>query len=98
MSQQNIEDIYPLSPAQQGMLVWSFSHLVLDGWSIALVLGELQEIYLAARAGRGSELAAPRPYRDYIGWLKRQGAARPEADWRRALARLEPPTPLPFYG
>src|SRR5918999_3954974 len=83
---------------EEWKLVWSFSHLVLDGWSIALVLGELQEIYLAARAGRGSELAAPRPYRDYIGWLKRQDAARAEAYWRRALAGFEPPTPLPFDG
>jgi amino acid adenylation domain-containing protein len=83
---------------EEWTLVWSFSHLILDGWSIALVLGELRAIYAAACAGREPELPAPRAYRDFIGWLKRQDPVRAEAHWRRTLAGFEPPTSLPFDG
>src|SRR6185295_5038362 len=79
-------------------LVWSYSHLVLDGWSLALVLGELRTTYAAWSAGREVDLPAPRPYRDYIGWLKRQDPERAGDHWRRTLAGFEPPTPLPCDG
>jgi amino acid adenylation domain-containing protein len=79
-------------------MVWSFSHLVLDGWSMALVLSELRAVYAAAQEGRTVDLPPARPYRDYIGWLKRQDPARAEEHWRRMLAGFEPPTPLPFDG
>ncbi|HEX3131787.1 MAG TPA: amino acid adenylation domain-containing protein [Thermoanaerobaculia bacterium] len=79
-------------------LVWSFSHLVLDGWSMALVLGDLQTLYVAEREGRDPGLPAPRPFREYISWFKRQDPAQAEERWRRTLAGFEPPTPLPFDG
>ncbi|MEA2563044.1 MAG: hypothetical protein QOH06_4548 [Acidobacteriota bacterium] len=79
-------------------MVWSFSHLVLDGWSMALVLSELRAFYAAAQEGREANLPPARPYRDYIGWLKRQDPARAEEHWRRTLAGFEPSTPLPFDG
>jgi amino acid adenylation domain-containing protein len=79
-------------------MIWSFSHLVLDGWSIAVVLSELPAVYAAAREGRAADLPPVRPFRDYIGWLKRQDPARAEEHWRQALAGFEPSTPLPFDG
>ncbi|HET9225445.1 MAG TPA: condensation domain-containing protein, partial [Thermoanaerobaculia bacterium] len=79
-------------------MVWSFSHLVLDGWSMAVVLSELRTFYTAAAEGRTAELPPVRPYRDYIGWFKRQDPARAEEHWRRTLAGFEPTTPLPFDG
>ncbi len=79
-------------------LVWSFSHLVLDGWSMALVLGDLQKIYLAEREGRAPELASVRPFRDYIAWLKRQDLEQAGERWRCTLEGFEPATPLPFDG
>ena len=33
-------------------LVWSYHHLLLDGWSVPIVLGEVLEAYHALRAGR----------------------------------------------
>jgi amino acid adenylation domain-containing protein len=79
-------------------LVWSFHHLVLDGWSISLVLSEAMELYAAFRQGRAPQLAPPRPYRGYVAWLQRQDAARAEAFWRRTLDGFATPTPLPFDG
>ncbi len=83
---------------EEWKLVWSFSHLILDGWSMALVLGDLQAIYLAEREGRDPELAPARPFGDYIAWLKGQNLEQVGERWRLALAGFEPPTPLPFDG
>ncbi len=36
----------------------------------------------------------PRPYRDYIGWLRSQDLDAAEAFWRERLSGLDAPTPL----
>src|SRR5438874_1094929 len=46
--------------------VWSRHHLLLDGWSLPLVLKEVLAYYEAYCRGRELRLASPRPYRDYI--------------------------------
>jgi mycobactin peptide synthetase MbtF len=76
---------------------WRFAviahHIVIDGWSLPLFVGELLALYAAG--GDSSVLpAAPRPYRDYIGWL---AARDPEAGrrlWQQHLAGLDGPTML----
>jgi amino acid adenylation domain-containing protein len=75
-------------------LVWSFHHLLFDGWSMPLVLQEVFAFYTAARRGEELDLPRPRPYRDFILWLKRQDLAAAEAFWRQALAGFTAPTPL----
>ncbi|MCW2917434.1 MAG: amino acid adenylation protein [Actinomycetia bacterium] len=75
--------------------VWTHHHLLLDGWSVPLVFGELTALYAARRRGERAVLPAVRPYEDYITWLKRQGADAPEAFWRRYLGGFAAPTPLP---
>ena len=73
-------------------LVWSLHHLVVDGWSLALLLNELFTCYAAYAAGREPSLPAPRSYGDYIAWLQRQDAVEAEAFWRRSLAGISAPT------
>jgi amino acid adenylation domain-containing protein len=75
-------------------LVWSFHHLLLDGWSQALVLKEVFALYEAERRGVEIKLDEARPYRDYIRWLKGQDMGRAEAFWRERLRGLIAPTPL----
>jgi hypothetical protein len=71
-------------------LVWTQHHLLLDGWSVGLVLKEL----FAAYGGAGSRLPAARPFRDYIEWLLRRDPRAAEAFWRRELAGFASPTPV----
>jgi amino acid adenylation domain-containing protein len=75
-------------------LVWSFHHLLFDGWSMPLVIQEVFAFYAAARRGEELQLPRPRPYRDFILWLQRQDMAAAEAFWRRTLAGFTAPTPL----
>ncbi|MEH0418319.1 amino acid adenylation domain-containing protein [Streptomyces sp. B21-083] len=75
------------------ILVMTHHHILLDGWSVPLVLGDLIELY--ARGGDDAAAAALRPavpFRDYLGWLAGQDRATAEDIWRRALSGVEEPT------
>jgi amino acid adenylation domain-containing protein len=74
--------------------VWSFHHLLLDGWSLSLALKDVFAFYEAARQGQDLRLPPSRPYRDYIAWLHAQDPAEAEAFWRETLRGFTMPTPL----
>jgi len=78
--------------------VWSFHHMVVDGWSMGLVLADAFTFYSALRDGREVRVAPPRPFRDYITWLQGQDPAQAESFWRRTLAGFSTTNPLPFDG
>jgi hypothetical protein len=76
--------------------VWSYHHLILDGWSVSSLFGEVAACFQAfARGARAPGLAPARPYRDYIVWLQRQDTAEAEQFWRRELEGASVPTPVP---
>ncbi|HET6230939.1 MAG TPA: non-ribosomal peptide synthase/polyketide synthase, partial [Longimicrobiaceae bacterium] len=75
--------------------VWSSHHILLDGWSMPQVLGEVSALYDAYARGETARLPHPRPYRDYVAWLARQDRAAAEGFWRRAMAGFGDPVPLP---
>jgi amino acid adenylation domain-containing protein len=80
------EDLY--------QFLWTYHHLLLDGWSVSLVLGELFQLYAAFSTGRRIELGEAPSYRDYIAWLERQDAQEAETFWRSTLAGVSA-SPLP---
>src|SRR5581483_9677520 len=84
-----------LSPTQVH-LIWTFHHLLLDGWSAAQFFNEVCGQYAAAVGGHEAAVVDRRPFRDYLDWLSRQDPAHAETYWRRALAGLDTPTPLPY--
>ena len=76
--------------------VWSFHHLLLDGWSVSLLLKDLFTSYDALCRTRDLRLPAVRPYRDYIGWLQKQDRDEAEKFWRSYLEGFTTPTPMPI--
>jgi amino acid adenylation domain-containing protein len=76
------------------ILVWSYHHVLLDRWSVEVVLQEILGAYEALRQGRSLQSAEPRPYRDYLGWLQQQEVARAEDYWRHTLGGFSAPTLL----
>lgn len=74
--------------------VWSFHHILLDGWSMAVVLRELLSSYDALLAARPPVLPVPAQYRSYVHWLRRQPLEGAIAYWRETLAGAVLPTPL----
>jgi len=75
--------------------VWTYHHLLMDGWSKYQVLQEAFELYFAACQRRPPRLPPTRPFGDYVAWLKGRSGADSESFWRRYLAGFEAPTPLP---
>ncbi len=70
-------------------LLWSHHHLILDGWSMAVLVRELFEAYEAEGLGRAPGWRPARPFRDYVDWLRRQDHDAAEAYWRHRLAGVE---------
>lgn len=77
-------------------LVWCYHHLVLDGWSAAIVLQEVMHHYNASVQSADQQLATPRPYADYIAWLKQQDTSAALAYWRKTLKDLPALPTLPL--
>ncbi|WP_260639566.1 non-ribosomal peptide synthetase [Streptomyces angustmyceticus] len=83
-------------------VLWTFHHLLLDGWSAFQVLSDVFECYGALRhADTGGGVAAPAlpfrpPFRDHVAWLAGQDTAAAEEFWRRALRGFAAPTALPY--
>jgi nonribosomal peptide synthetase CepB len=71
-------------------LIVTMHHIVLDGWSLPTLFGELWQLYAAG--GDASALPPAAPYRDYLAWLDRQDGAAARHAWRQELAGLDEPT------
>ena len=76
---------------------WRFAvvahHIVIDGWSLPLFVGELITLYRGG-ADPAALPAPPRPYRDYIGWLAGRDQDTARVLWREHLDGVAGPTLL----
>ncbi len=71
-------------------------HLVMDGWSLAVFVGELERAYNAALDGRDPELPPAASFRDYVLAERARRAAHDDAGyWQARHAALPPPLVLP---
>ena len=72
--------------AEDYRLVVTNHHIVLDGWSLQILLREMF-------AGYGDlPLPAPVPYRRFVAWLAGQDAQAAHLAWRTMFAGFEAPT------
>ncbi|MEU8786631.1 amino acid adenylation domain-containing protein [Streptomyces sp. NPDC048637] len=61
-------------------------HLLLDGWSMPILIKELFSLYA------GHALPPATPYRDFLDWLSTRDSRGDEAAWRALLSSLDGPT------
>jgi amino acid adenylation domain-containing protein/non-ribosomal peptide synthase protein (TIGR01720 family) len=74
--------------------IWTHHHLILDGWSVSLLLKEVMDFYQALSKDRELQLKKPQPYRNYIAWLQQQDKSQAETFWRKQLTGFTSPTSL----
>ncbi|MBB6274141.1 amino acid adenylation domain-containing protein/non-ribosomal peptide synthase protein (TIGR01720 family), partial [Pedobacter cryoconitis] len=86
-----------LSDAQYRML-WSFHHILLDGWSVPVLLAELFGNYEQLEAGKPVEEQPADRYEDYIRYIEKQDKDQITAYWRNHLAPVEEGCLLPFVS
>jgi amino acid adenylation domain-containing protein len=69
-------------------------HILLDGCSKVLLLQEVFDFYEASLRGGDADLPLPRPYRNYIQWLRGLDYDSAKAYWQGALSGFRASTPL----
>ncbi|MGP4045444.1 amino acid adenylation domain-containing protein [Streptomyces sp. 2A115] len=75
-------------------LLWTFHHIVADGWSTPIVMREL----LAAYRGGAAQFSELRPYQDYLTWLDSRDVETAEQAWRTAMANVSEGTLVAPHG
>ena len=68
-------------------LVMTHHHILLDGWSIPLLIGELMTLY--RQGGDDASLPPVTPYKEYLGWLAGHDRDTARRAWGKALAGLD---------
>ncbi|OJZ74811.1 non-ribosomal peptide synthetase [Mycobacterium paraffinicum] len=72
--------------ADRHRFVLTIHHIVVDGWSLPVLLQEVFASYY------GERLPAAPSYRSFVTWLTNQDRAAAQAAWAQALAGFETPT------
>ncbi|MER5882182.1 condensation domain-containing protein, partial [Streptomyces sp. NPDC001910] len=75
-------------------VVWSFHHILLDGWSVQILQKELFALYRGLLDGTPAALPPTAPYRRYIEWLNAQQGDGSADFWKKYLAGVTEPTDL----
>jgi Condensation domain len=86
---------------EEHVLLLTLHHIISDGWSMGVLIGEVAEIYGAYRDGRTPQLAElPLQYADYAawqrGWLQGEVLESELAYWRKQLAHAPAMLELPI--
>ena len=79
-------------------LVWTFHHILADGFAYPAFIREAFAWYAAIREDKELALPRPRPYREFLQWLGAhlsETQARAEAYWQETLQGFSAATPLP---
>jgi amino acid adenylation domain-containing protein len=82
--------------AERWFVLFSFHHVLLDGWSMGLLCKEVFALYQDLAARRSPRLPPPPPFADYIRWLSQQDLTAAETFFRDHLAERKGRTALPL--
>jgi len=83
-----------VAPVEHAMIV-TFHHIILDGWSLPLVVGDVFLAYAHHVGGVEPALPTRRPFKDFIAWLGSYPLDDAYRHWQRRLEGVRAPTPLP---
>ncbi|MEM7083890.1 MAG: amino acid adenylation domain-containing protein [Pseudomonadota bacterium] len=73
-------------------MLLSFSHLILDGWSMRLVLANVQARYTARVQGQNFIATDAPTFEQFVNWQRQQNTTRATAFWRDYLAGFSMPS------
>jgi len=81
-----------LTAEQRSELVFTAHHVLLDGWSLPLVIRDLLQLY--SSGGRDAGLPAAPDYQEFLKWTSRQDASAGMRAWMAELEGVSEPTLL----
>jgi amino acid adenylation domain-containing protein/non-ribosomal peptide synthase protein (TIGR01720 family) len=74
-------------------LLLTISHIIADGWSIAVILSELSEAYTSEVTGSTFRMGKPRQFAEYVEWLSEHQKKSSNSDEGFWLTRFSDPVP-----
>ncbi|KAA9008675.1 amino acid adenylation domain-containing protein [Paenibacillus spiritus] len=77
-------------------MVWSFHHIIMDGWCMPLLFQEVFSILEAQSSGQTLEIEQGASYGKYLEWLGHQHLEQSGRFWNDYLTGFEQPTLLPY--
>lgn len=79
-------------------LIWSYHHIILDGWCLKTIVQELFDVYKSLSQGTFSSAEEAPPFSRYIQWLDRQNREEARSYWAEYLEGYESDIELPSFG
>ncbi|MHA4812574.1 condensation domain-containing protein, partial [Flavitalea flava] len=79
-------------------MLWTHHHILLDGWSLPILLEELLQVYEILLAGSEPVQVEEDKFEDYIRIIERRDKDQEQEYWERYFSGVDAGTLLPFIG
>ncbi|MFK8104215.1 MAG: amino acid adenylation domain-containing protein, partial [Saprospiraceae bacterium] len=79
-------------------LVWTCHHMILDGWSMPIIIEEILEDYGKYLKGESPIIGEEEHYEDYIRFIDAKDKYEEEQFWKNYMQGFQAPSLLPFVG
>lgn len=76
-------------------VLWSFHHILMDGWCMGIILSEFFQLYYALLKGQTPSLPPVFEFSTYLKWLDRKDRNTTAEFWKNYLAGFETVTSFP---
>lgn len=86
--------VFQMGPTEYEF-IWSYHHILMDGWCGGVIIKEYFGIYNSFLEGRSYQLPPVKPYRLYIDWLEKQDKEASKLYWKRYLEGYEKSFTIP---
>ncbi len=81
--------------ADQYAAIWSYHHILMDGWCLGVLIQDVQAAYIELSRGRKPKFPPAPQYKEYIRWLAKADNSGALSYWSSYLDGFTPITPLP---
>jgi amino acid adenylation domain-containing protein/non-ribosomal peptide synthase protein (TIGR01720 family) len=79
-------------------MLWTAHHLVLDGWSVPVLIDTFLTTYRQLAAGRALATPPVDRYEDYIRFIEQRNQEQEKDYWKKYLRNVEEASLLPFIS
>nr|WP_269724296.1 amino acid adenylation domain-containing protein [Bacillus thuringiensis] len=79
-------------------LLFSFHHIIMDGWCMSLLMNDIINIYKSLCRDEKIKLGQTEPYSNYLKWLDNQDADSALDYWRDYLNEYEQEVEIPRFN
>jgi len=74
---------------KSNVIIWSFHHIILDGWSVGMLLKDLMGMYNSLIEDTKCDIMVDSSYSFYVEWLKKQDREAGVKYWKEYLKGVD---------